>query len=85
MSGKSFILVRISRKKNARILLGRRVSVQLPCAGVSENILSLDGELVSVRSLYSMENEFSAHLRFSRVLQEDELKGILEADIPHHN
>lgn len=84
LGGISF-LVRISRKKNARILLGRRVSVQLPCAGVSENILSLDGELVSVRSLYSMENEFSAHLRFSRVLQEDELKGILEADIPHHN
>lgn len=79
LGGLGFML-RISRKKNARILLGRKISVKLSCTGGVNTSLTIQGELVSVRSLYSMENEFSAHLKFSRQLSEKEMASILEAN-----
>ncbi len=76
------LIVRISKKNNARVLLGRKVSVQLECSGTSGEMLTKSGELVSVRSLYSAENEYSAHLRFEHPLDDNELNGILEANSP---
>jgi CRP-like cAMP-binding protein len=76
------LMVRISKKNNARVLLGRKISIQLECTGISGETLTKTGELVSVRSLYSTENEYSLHLRFSRPLDENELRGILEANSP---
>jgi hypothetical protein len=76
------LLVKISKRNNARVLLGRKISIQLECAGLSEDVLNRSGELVSVRSLYTAENEYSAHLRFSRSLDDNELKGVLEANSP---
>lgn len=76
------LMVRISKRNNARVLLGRKITIQLECTGTSEKILTKTGELVSVRSLYSTENEYSAHLRFSRSLDDNELHGVLEANSP---
>lgn len=72
-------VVRISQKKNARILLGRRMTLHLPSADSSENTITIDGDLVAIRSLYNVENEYSAHLKFTRLLSEEELNSIHEA------
>jgi len=76
------LLVRVSKRNNARVLLGRKISIQLDCTGTSEEVLTKTGELVSVRSLYSTENEYSAHLRFSHTLDDNELSSVLEANSP---
>jgi signal-transduction protein with cAMP-binding, CBS, and nucleotidyltransferase domain len=71
--------VRISSKKNARVLLGREVLVQIPCRSARNKQLSVKGILMTVRSLYSMTNDYSAHIRFKNILNNEELQGIIEA------
>ncbi|MDJ0621622.1 MAG: cyclic nucleotide-binding domain-containing protein [Desulfocapsaceae bacterium] len=78
-SGGLSCVVRISKKKNARILLGRTMTLQLPSADSAENRMNIDGDLVAIRSLYNVENEYSAHLKFSRLLTEEELHSVHEA------
>ncbi|MBM9604608.1 cyclic nucleotide-binding domain-containing protein [Desulfopila inferna] len=77
-------LIRVSNKKNARILLGRDVRLQLSCLSVPGKLLNIDGVLMTVRSLYSMNNDYSAHVRFHKPLGEEELRGILEAGEPEN-
>ncbi len=76
--GISFAL-RISQKKNARVLLGRNVRVQMSSTAIKEKLFSIEGVLVTVRSLYSMNNEYSAHVKFSNPLADDEMRGIIES------
>jgi CRP-like cAMP-binding protein len=71
--------VRISSKKNARILLGREVQLQIPCRSARNKQLNVDGVLMTVRSLYSMTNDYSAHVRFKNLLKNEDLQGIIEA------
>ncbi len=71
--------VRISSKKNARILLGREVQLQIPCRSARSKQLNVDGVLMTVRSLYSMTNDYSVHVRFKNLLQNEDLQGIIEA------
>jgi CRP-like cAMP-binding protein len=78
LGGLSFLL-RISHKKNARILLGRNIHLQLPCAAARGKMLDIEGVLMTVRSLYSMNNEYSAHVGFKHPLTEEDLRGIIEA------
>lgn len=76
--GLSF-LMRISTKSNARILLGRSMRLQLPADSAQGKLTGIDGVLVNVRSMYSMNNDYVVHVRFNRLLTEAELRGILEA------
>ncbi len=78
LGGISYI-VRISQKKNARILLGRTIRIQLPCNAAKGKLLTIEGVLLTIRSLYSMNNEYSAHVCFSRQLTQEELSGVIEA------
>lgn len=78
LGGISYI-VRISQKKNARILLGRTIRIQLPCTTAKGRLLTLEGALLTIRSLYSMNNEYSAHVSFTRQLTQEELNGVVEA------
>ncbi|MFN2354681.1 MAG: cyclic nucleotide-binding domain-containing protein [Desulfopila sp.] len=73
--------LRISKKKNARLLLGRNAYIGLLCDTSDHpgGRFHLEGQLVSVRSQYSMNNEFSVHVGFSRLLEEKELGEIIEA------
>ena len=78
LGGFSF-LIRISRKKNARIMLGRPIKIQIPSKRENGGLLKTDGFFISIRSLYSMNNEYSAHVCFSEVLAKEDLKGVLDA------
>ncbi len=73
-SGASFFL-RISQKKTARLFYGRRVRVTLSSAFVST--FSITGIVLAVRSQPVVGNEYSVHIRFSRVLEEAELQNLL--------
>jgi hypothetical protein len=42
-------------------------------------MLDIEGVLMTVRSLYSMNNEYSAHVGFKHPLTEEDLRGIIEA------
>ncbi len=76
--GLSFTL-RISQKRNARVLLGRKVRVALSSTTSPGQLFSVNGVFMTVRSLYSVNNEYSAHLMFSNHLTGAELRGVIEA------
>jgi signal-transduction protein with cAMP-binding, CBS, and nucleotidyltransferase domain len=78
-SGGLSCIIRISQKKNARILLGRNATIHVSSTTAQGKIFQINGILVNVKSLYSMNNEYSAHVKFGRKLTREELAGIIEA------
>lgn len=74
--GVSFYL-RISQKKNARLLLGRTVRLSLPLA--KDQIFSVSGTVLAVRSQPVVGNEYSVHVRFAEILDQEELKKLINA------
>ncbi len=74
IGGLSFFL-RISQKKNARLLLGRKVRFTLPLKG--DRTFSITGDILAVRSQPVVGNEYSIHSRFERELNPSELKELL--------
>jgi hypothetical protein len=73
--GVAFFL-RISQKKNARLLFGRKVSVTIASAQAS--VFTLTGIVLAVRSQPVVGNEYSVHVRFSRVVDQNELKNFVD-------
>jgi CRP-like cAMP-binding protein len=75
--GISFFL-RISQKKNARLLYGRKARVTM--ASAVSPMFTITGDILAVRSQPVVGNEYSVHMRFTRVLEPHELKNIIAAD-----
>lgn len=69
-------LIRISRKDNTRLLLGRNMRITIPVAGDPAH-LHLDGLAISIQPLQLLESEFSVHIKFPELLYEDALQQIL--------
>jgi len=69
-------LIRISKKENARLLLGRRIEVVLPVGG-RDRALSLQGLVIGIQPFHLLENDYSVHLRFDRPLESPDLENIL--------
>ncbi len=74
--GVSFIL-RISQKTSARLLLGRKVRVMLPSSRSGESGFVAEGVVVAVRSLKSVGNDHSLHVKFNQTINDGELQGIV--------
>ena len=74
--GVAFFL-RISQKKNARLLFGRKVHLTMASKIIPE--FSMTGIILAVRSQPVVGNEYSVHVRFGRVLDQNELKGLADA------
>ncbi len=71
--------VKISKKENARLLLGRKVRIKLP-AGVKPGQFDMvTGDILAVRSIQSVENEYSIHVRFDAILGKSKLEEMLAA------
>lgn len=75
VGGLSFLL-RISQKSNARILLGRKVRCFLPAEQDDESIR--EGIVMAVKSLRSIDNDYSLHVKFDVELEPDEMQNILK-------
>jgi len=74
--GISFFL-RISQKKNARLLLGRNIRVTVPTTGRAKTQLALTGIIIAVRGHQAMENEYSVHVKFNKNLPSADLQSVI--------
>jgi hypothetical protein len=75
--GVSFFL-RISQKKNARLLLGRSTRVFLPMEGAVERQVAVLGTIIAVRGHQAMENEYSVHVKFVDDISGSDLQAIVK-------
>lgn len=71
--------VRISKKENARLLLGRKVQVKLPAGEKTGESVQIIGDILAVRSTYAVENDFSVHVRFDTKLKDRKVQEIVRA------
>ena len=76
--GVSFYL-RISQKKNAKLLLGRGMRITLPTSGTTSKQMMVTGAIIAVRGHQAMENEYSVHVKFIEPLGPTELQSIVKA------
>ena len=75
ISGLSFF-IRISRKENARLMLGRGIKTLLPIPGQAG--LTVVGQIVAVRMQQYGENDYSVHVQFDEPIGDDIVKAIVE-------
>jgi CRP-like cAMP-binding protein len=71
--------VRISKKDNARLLLGRRVQVKLPSGEKTGEFSWITGDILAVRCTYAVESDYSVHVKFDAALDNRKLKEIIRA------
>lgn len=69
-------LVRIGRRENARILLGRKMQAVIPVNGDAP-YQYLPGMIIGVQPYQLLENDYSVHFRFDRIIHEEQLDIIL--------
>ncbi len=69
-------LIRISKKENTRLLLGRTMRVTIPIAAEPGHLL-LEGLAIGVKPFQLLESDFSVHLKFSKLIEQDTLQKIL--------
>lgn len=67
--------IRITRKENARLMLGRGIKTLLPVPG-SESI-TVKGQIVAVRFQQYGESDFSVHVQFYETIAESVIKSII--------
>ncbi len=73
--GLSF-LVRISKKENTRLLLGRNMRVTIPVAADPDQ-LHVHGIAIGVAPFHLLESDFSVHIKFNKPLTQNILQTIL--------
>ncbi len=71
------LLIRISRKENARLLLGRRIVSFLPM-GTGDDVRESKGEIVGVTLQDYVDKDYSVHVRFDQPFKEADLKGFTQ-------
>jgi len=73
--GLSFI-VRISKKENSRLLLGRNIKSIVPVSGAHE--MNLTGQVIGVQSYDLINSEYNVHVKFDEELLRHNIQNILE-------
>lgn len=76
--GLSFLL-RISQKENGRLLLGRKMQVKLPMEEKDGDSITLGGEILAVKNIYAVEQEYSLHMKFDSLIDRRQLQDIVTA------
>jgi CRP-like cAMP-binding protein len=71
--------VRISKKDNARLLIGRKVQVKLPAGEKLGEFSWITGDILAVRSTYAAESDYSVHVKFDASLNKRKLQEIIRA------
>ncbi|MFH0780397.1 MAG: cyclic nucleotide-binding domain-containing protein [Pseudomonadota bacterium] len=71
--------VRISKKENARLLLGRKVEMKLPTGEKPGEFALISGDILAVRSTYAVESDYSVHVKFDAALSNRKLQEIIKA------
>ncbi len=68
--------IRISRKENARLLLGRGIKTSL--AGPDGEQMECAGQIVAVRFQHFVESDYSVHVQFNKPLSDTVVKSIID-------
>ncbi len=72
--------IRLTKKTNARILLGRKIRVLLPSGGEKDGAeIAMNGDVLAVRSQRTVESEYSVHIKFDDEIDAIVLKKIVAA------
>jgi hypothetical protein len=71
--------VRISKKENARLLLGRKVQIRMPIGEKPGEFELLVGDILGVHSVYAVESDCAVHVRFDTPLDGSKLEDLLKA------
>ncbi len=66
--------VRISKKENSRMLLGRSVLVTFPGSEKAGRLIERQGVIMAVRGYHVMENEYSVHVKFDMEMYQHQLQ-----------
>jgi len=75
-SGLSF-LIRINKKESCRMLLGRHLKIIIPLYNIEKKV-SIIGTVVAVQPFNLMENDYSIHLKFDKLLSENTVKTLCQ-------
>lgn len=70
-------LLRISQKENARLLLGRKMRLQLPKGVKGTTDITFVGDILAVKNTYAVENDYSLHMRFDTVKDRQKLHDVV--------
>lgn len=76
-SGGLSFYIRISRKENARLLLGRSIKSSIPTA--EGKALDCTGQIVAVRFQSYVERDYSVHVQFNERVSEKNVKFIMNS------
>ncbi len=71
--------VKISRKANARLLLGRKVEVTLPTGRRTGDFTLVVGDILTVKSNFEIDNDYSVHVKFDTLIDQNQLRKIVQA------
>jgi CRP-like cAMP-binding protein len=74
--GLSFLL-RVTKKQNARLMLGRKMLVKLSKNINSQDGIALIGDILAVKNTHTPENEYSLHMKFDNLLERKQLHDIV--------
>ncbi|HEB70090.1 MAG TPA: cyclic nucleotide-binding domain-containing protein [Desulfobulbus sp.] len=69
-------LIRISKKENTRLLLGRNMQITIPVGG-DPGHLQLHGLAIGIQSYEPLECDFSVHIKFPELLDQETLFQVL--------
>ncbi len=67
--------IRISRKENARLLLGKGITTSIPVAG--GKAVECNGKIVAVRFQSYVESDYSVHVQFDEIITEEAVMSIV--------
>lgn len=70
------LAMEITRKDNARLMLGRSIQLFLPYGVAGEKTITFHGQIVAVREKNVMKMEYSIHIRFFKELNETQIAQI---------
>lgn len=73
--GLAFV-IRISKKENTKLLLGRKLQVVLPVGG-TPSYQYLPGRCISVQSFSAFESDYTVHIVFDNALDDEEMRNIV--------
>lgn len=73
--GLSFV-VRITKKENSRLLLGRTIKMSIPVTGMPDKMLR--GTVIGVQSFDLIMSDYSVHVKFIKELERHSLELIME-------
>jgi len=73
------VLARISQKENGRLLLGRKLQLEIPAVEKMPRGISITGEVLAVKHTYAVENDYSLHMKFDNLIDRKQLHDIVIA------